>query len=117
MTTIEQRRARARESDPGTSHQSAAIERDSGRVDRDGGEPDGVPYMRVQYPTRNGYVDTRYRIPDREKGALKRLNLIMSDYPELASYVQGDPRGLPLYIGKREDMSDSTYNNGVGVCK
>lgn len=84
-------------------------------VERD--DEDGPPFMRVQYPTANGYVDQRWRTPDRERGALKRLAKIMANYPTLDAYVQGDPRGASLYVGSKEDMTDQTYNRGVAVVK
>src|SRR5271166_4815257 len=38
-------------------------------------------------------------IPDREKGALRRLDKIVNQYrPAFGYYVQGDPRGASLYI-------------------
>jgi hypothetical protein len=64
---------------------------------------------------------TRYRTPDKESGALTRLQKIMLRYPLLVPYVQGDPRGASLYILKREDVGnndiDSVYNRGVAVYK
>jgi hypothetical protein len=66
---------------------------------------------------------TRYTaIPDRERGALKRLAEIMSRYPSLGFYVQGDPRGASLYILRPGDVpegkeADAYYSRGVAVCK
>ncbi len=62
------------------------------------------------------------RIPDRERGAQKRLAKIMARYPTLTAYVQGDPRGCALYILKSEDIKDrdvsSIYSSfGVAVHK
>lgn len=53
----------------------------------------------------------RYRIADREKGALKRLDAIMARYPDLAAYVQGDPRGAALYVYRKDNpmLSDAKY--------
>ena len=45
-------------------------------------------------------------IPDREKGALKRLGNIMAKYPELKPYVQTDPRGASLYILRPNDVPE-----------
>jgi len=71
----------------------------------------------------NGYSDKNFQsqIPDRETGALKRLDKIMSQYPELWYYYQSDPRGCALYVGKKSDIRenerlDSVYTRGVGVC-
>jgi hypothetical protein len=55
------------------------------------------------------------RIPDRERGALKRLRKIMANYPTLTPYVQGDPRGASLYILRPDDVGD--YSRGVAVYK
>ena len=89
---------------------SWAIERD------DNG--DGPPFM-VHHHYLHGQgkaYTTRTRIPDRETGACKRLTRIMSHYPELTSYVQTDPRGAALFIGK--DLTDMNYNSrGVAVYK
>jgi hypothetical protein len=64
----------------------------------------------------------RYAIPDREKGALKRLAEIMARYPTLSSYVQGDPRGASLYILRPGDVpqgktADAYYSCGIAVYK
>lgn len=71
-------------------------------------------------------------IPDRERGALKRLAAIMARYPGFASYVQTDSRGCSLYILRPEDLDGSptardssdfrewlscNYSRGIGVCK
>ena len=61
-------------------------------------------------------------IPDREKGALKRLVEIMKRYPSLVAYVQTDPRGLPLYIIRPGDVpagrtADGFYTYGIGIGK
>jgi hypothetical protein len=46
----------------------------------------------------------------------------MARYPTLASYVQGDCRGAPLYILRPGDVpagehAESYYNRGVAVYK
>lgn len=61
-------------------------------------------------------------VPDREAGAHKRLAKIMSRYPTLRSYVQGDPRGASLYILRPSDVPegkdvDAYYNRGIAVYK
>lgn len=62
------------------------------------------------------------RIPDRERGALRRLAKIMARYPGFASYVQGDPRGAALYILRPGDVPEgadvsANYNHGIAVYK
>ena len=56
-----------------------------------------------------------WRVPDRERGAHKRLASIMAKYPTLTAYVQTDPRGCALYIG--EGLTDTNYNRGVAIYK
>ena len=48
------------------------------------------------------------RIPDRERGAQKRLAKIMARYPGSIAYVQGDPRGASLYIIGQPRLCHST---------
>ena len=89
---------------------SWAIERD---------EKDDKPYM-VRFPYQGDQKTTRTPIADREKGALKRLDAIMTKYPKLVRYHQGDPRGCALYIVRKSDIGNgdisSLYNRGVAVC-
>lgn len=87
---------------------------DSGGIDRD--EETGRPHWY------NAYTGKRSRspIPDREKGALKRLALIMARYPSLQAYVQGDPRGAALWILRPGDVPEggelaSYYTRGIAV--
>lgn len=88
-------------------------------IERDGDEPDSKPYMRVQFPTRTGYVDRRYPIADRETGARKRLHAMMKDR-NLTAYIQTDPRGAALYILRPGDVpagqsADAYYSRGICV--
>ena len=60
------------------------------------------------------------RAPDRENGALRRLDEIMNKYPTLKAYVQGDPRGASLYIIRPNDVPEGKdveayYNRGLAV--
>ncbi len=62
----------------------------------------------------------RSPIADREKGARKRLAGIMSKYPTLTAYIQGDPRGSALYILTAEQLDsehgiDSIYTRGIAL--
>ncbi len=68
----------------------------------------------------NAMTGRRYPTPDRETGALKRLAQIMSGYPALGHYIQGDPRGAALYILRAGDIPagedvDAYYNRGIAV--
>ena len=97
-------------------------------IERDGDNGDGKPFKRIQYPTRHGYVDRRYPIPDRETGARKRLDKIIrarnvryyvqGGY-DVSAYVQGDPRGAALYIIRPGDVPDGADVNAYytrGIC-
>ncbi len=95
---------------------------DSGCIERD--ETTDKPYMRRQYWSyqANKWMDKRYPVADRERGALKRLSAIMARYPELASYVQSDPRGAALYILRPDDVPvggfvEAYYSRGLAVYK
>lgn len=67
----------------------------------------------------NSYTGRRSPTKDRKTGALKRLAAIMSKYPTLRPYVQGDPRGAALYIIRPDDspigQEDSHYSRGIAV--
>jgi hypothetical protein len=61
-----------------------------------------------------------YTVPDRERGALRRLEAIMSKRPELGHYIQTDPRGAALYILRPGDVpanerAESYYTRGLCV--
>lgn len=92
---------------------------DRGRcVERD--EVTGKPYSTFDLG-QNGKRG-RSAIPDRERGALKRLARIMAHYPGLSWYIQGDPRGAALYILRPGDIpdgcpADSCYSRGIAVYK
>ena len=62
----------------------------------------------------------RRLIPDRETGAIKRLDAIMAHYPDLRAYLQTDPRGGTLYVIRPGDVPEGKevgayYNRGVFV--
>ena len=84
-------------------------------IERD--ETTDKPYM-VRYP----HFGKSYRTPiaDREKGALKRLDNIMTNYAQLSYYVQTDPRGAALYIIRAGDVPPggnvhAYYNYGIAI--
>jgi len=70
----------------------------------------GIPYL-VTYPYNGKSYQTR--IPDREKGARKRLSE-RCERLGLHYYIQTDCRGLALYLSK-EPINDQNYINGYGV--
>ena len=82
---------------------------------------DGPPF-RVHHHYAHGLCKdtvTRTPVADRERGALRRLTVLMSTYPDLTFYHQTDPRGCALYIIKRADVAgmdlSSVYTRGVAV--
>lgn len=84
---------------------------------------DGRSYMETHCYNQSRPDWTSYRpIPDREKGAQRRLAKIMARYPGLTAYIQGDPRGAALYILRPGDVPegasvDSCYSRGIAVYK
>ncbi len=93
-------------------------------IERD--EATNKPYM-VTHAHMGPAKARRRMIADRETGALKRLAKIMAQYPHLAAYHQGDPRGCSLYIYRKSDIEahavygkrsiDSCYSSvGIAVC-
>lgn len=90
------------EAECGTSnnYESWGIERD---------ETTGIPYKCV-YPHDSNEVK-RYRIADREKGALVRVAAVCKAL-NIYYYHQTDPRGCALYVST-EPIADNTYNRGV----
>ena len=84
---------------------------DMGAIERD---DDGIPYWKPNFNSR------KYRVPDRENGAYKRLAKIMAAYPDLTPYVQCDPRGCALYLLRPNDVPDGKdasayYSRGIAV--
>jgi len=98
---------------------------DSGAVERD--ETTGKTYWV------NAMTGKRFPCADRERGALKRLEKIISEHNKrlvaagthgqaLGYYVQGDPRGASLYILRPGDVPegaevDAYYSRGLAVYK
>lgn len=87
-------------------------------------DDDGTPFLEHHHYLHGRGKDytTHSAIPDRERGALKRLAAIMSRYPALSYYVQTDPRGASLYILREGDVPagqdvSSYYSRGVAVYK
>ena len=65
---------------------------DHGCIERS--EETGRPHWRSAW---SGKL-SRSAIPDRERGAIRRLDTIMARYPGLRYYLQTDPRGASLYL-------------------
>jgi hypothetical protein len=84
---------------------------DNGAIERD---DDGTPYWKPAFNSR------KYRVPDRENGAYKRLAKIMTAYPDLTPFVQCDPRGCALYLLRPNDVpqgkdASAYYSHGIAV--
>ena len=94
---------------------------DGGCIERD--EKTDKPYWRRA----TGHHGAKeYPIPDREKGALKRLKKIMvqvnlrpAPTAPLSFYIQTDPRGAALYILRPGDVpagADPSAYYSRGIC-
>jgi hypothetical protein len=91
----------------------------------DGGCVERNPETELTY-WRSEYTGKLSRVPDRETGALKRLqsivharNIIHAENP-LSFYVQTDPRGAALYILRPQDIPEGKdvsayYSRGICV--
>ena len=107
-------------STPGPYGASFALVRDE--------DGDDKPYLEIHpnggavWPPRS--LKTRWeRVPDRERGAIKRIEAICKKYGEryapdgtpLKYYHQSDPRGAALYISSPHpgSMNDVNYRWGV----
>jgi hypothetical protein len=103
---------------------------DNGCIERD--ETTGKPYWLSAYGTRwNMNARARTPMADREAGAMKRLEKIMSERNKravspgssntaLGYYIQTDPRGAALYIIRPGDVPagedvGAYYNRGICV--
>lgn len=85
----------------------------------------GKPYLRIARNTSSGYKVHYTPIPDRELGAIRRLNAIVRPFRrKLFYFLQTDPRGAALYIipysrlrkyGKTKAQVDCCYSS-VGIC-
>lgn len=91
-----------------------------GYITRD--DKTGIPYW---HSARTRFIDPMdpraiTRIPDRERGALRRVAEICAR-AGLGYYQQTDPRGCALYIIRPGDVPegakiDECYTRGVAVC-
>lgn len=87
----------------GNDYQSWSIERD---------DTTGIPYRCIYRHNENKV--RRHRIPDRERGALRRIKAICVFYG-LHYFHQTDPRGCALYVD-REPIREDHYTNAIAVC-
>jgi len=77
-------------------------------IERD--ETTNKPYLFVSPEVGNTY---RRPIPDRERGALRRLAAICQEIGA-HYYHQTDPRGIAVYLS-REPLTDQTYSHATPV--
>ena len=82
----------------------------NGGIERD--EKTGIPYYR-------NITGARYRIRDRETGAIRRVDELVKRRG-LTWYYQGDPRGAAVYIIRPGDIPEGAdvrayYSRGVCV--
>ena len=82
------------------NYKSWSIERD---------EESEIPFMCI-YPHDSNQT-RRYRIPDRERGALRRIKAVC-ERNGLNFYHQGDPRGCALYVS-HVPLPSNDYTRGV----
>lgn len=69
----------------------------------------------IPYNTYHGDGKSRrYRIADREKGALRRVAALCKAHG-LYYYHQGDPRGCALYVDNKPIL-DNNYTQAVACC-
>ena len=74
----------------------------NGTIQRDGEQGDGKPY-------RYGYMLSKHPVPDREAGALRRVEQVCKA-AGLFYYHQTDPRGCALYVSA---LDQSNYDHGI----
>jgi len=88
----------------------------SWHIERD--ETTGKPFMVTHFHRSD--KSNRWPIPDRENGALRRLEKMMKLHDGIRFYHQTDPRGCALYIIDDTSIPDADlhrlYNRGVAVC-
>lgn len=83
-------------------------DRASWSIERD--ETTGKPFF-CTYP--HDGKSHRRAIPDREKGALKRVAAVCRELG-VHYYHQTDPRGCALYVS-REPLTEADHHHGVGL--
>jgi len=71
----------------------------------------GKPYVARHFPATTRPTFTRTF--DLERGALRRLAVIMQKYPALSAYVQANPRAYALYIGR--NLTETNFDSGTAV--
>lgn len=93
----------------------------NGEIQRDGDDCAGKPFREYGNYVAANDPRRRHFIPDRERGALRRLTDIMAAHPELVAHHQTDPRGCALYVVWRSDIPEggdlaAYYTRGLAAC-
>jgi hypothetical protein len=91
---------------------------EQGAIERD--EETNKPYFYYDANIYGTWKRKRYKVADRETGALKRLKAIMAKYAPLTAYVQTDPRGGTIYLIRPGDIPEGSkveecYSRGVFI--
>lgn len=87
----------------------------NGEIERDGIAD--KPYHFYDVHKNNGGWERRsYPVPDREKGALRRLKSILASHPEWDYYYQTDPRGAALYLVPSGSKNVESCYSSIGIC-
>lgn len=82
--------------------QGGKDEKKDWKIERD--EEDN-PHLAITF-FRDGFKSS-FRIPDREKGAVRRLTKIMAKYPKFKAFIQkADPSKPTLYVLRPGDLDD-----------
>lgn len=93
---------------------------DRGHIERRENE-NNKPYLAQEWQLDGGRATrTHMAIPDREAGAIRRINAIIARYPSLTWYHQTDCRGCMVYVLRKTDIRpgesvDSIYTRGVAI--
>ena len=88
----------------------------NGNIQRD--ETTDKPLWFSNYQIEQAKTPKGYPIPDREAGAIKRLDKILSAHPGLAWYHQADPRGAAVHVysvDKLEGRSIDSVYSSIGI--
>lgn len=85
----------------------------NGTIQRDGEQGDGKPF-RPQYSNYYERVVANTPCPDRERGALARVEKVCKE-AGLTWYYQRDPRGCALYVAA-EPLNSQNYSTKGVAC-
>lgn len=84
----------------------------NGTIQREWDDEQGEPRRHTSY--QNTHLTTSYKIPDRERGALARVEKVCKA-AGLFYYHQTDPRGCALFVAA-EPLNDQNYSTKGVAC-